>query len=161
MGPPPACIPVSGPIFGLFEPREPLFEVAKLREHGVRNRSMSQRSVDDASAGLPDDPPWNTDDGTVVRNGLNHDRTGADPHIAAHSDVAEYPGAASDHDIVAERRVAPPRLLPGSTKRDALVEGHVVADDGRLADHDPHAVVDEEAATYHRARVYLHTREEP
>src|SRR6185503_19639039 len=52
-------------------------------------------------------------------------------------------------------------LQAGAAERHALVEGHVVADLRRLADHDPHAVVDEHAAPDARARVYLDAREEP
>ena len=33
----------------------------------------------------------------------------------------------------------------GAAQRDAVVERHIRANFGRLADHDPHAVVDEEA----------------
>ena len=36
------------------------------------------------------------------------------------------------------------------TQRDALIERHVVADLGRLADHDAHPVVDEDALTERR-----------
>jgi hypothetical protein len=46
-------------------------------------------------------------------------------------------------------------LETGAAERHALVQGHVVADLRRLADHDPHAVVDEHAGPDARARVYL------
>ena len=41
-------------------------------------------------------------------------------------------------------RVALAGLEPGAAQRDALIERHVVADFGRLADHDAHPVVDEQ-----------------
>ena len=43
-----------------------------------------------------------------------------------------------------DRRVALAAREPGAAERDSLVEGHPVADLGRLADHDAGAVVDEE-----------------
>ena len=46
-------------------------------------------------------------------------------------------------------------LLAGAAQRHALVEHHVVADLGRLADDDAHAVVDEEALADLRAGVNL------
>src|SRR5579859_6759559 len=39
-----------------------------------------------------------------------------------------------------------PVLFSRASQSHTLVEGHIVADDTGLADHDPHAVVDEEAA---------------
>jgi hypothetical protein len=36
-------------------------------------------------------------------------------------------------------------LLAGAAERDTLVEGDMVADDRRFADHNSHTMVDEEA----------------
>ena len=47
----------------------------------------------------------------------------------------------------------------GAAQRDALIERHVVADVGRLADHHPRAVVDEEALSDARGGVDLDTGE--
>ena len=52
------------------------------------------------------------------------------------------PGA--DHHAAAKRRVPLARLAREPAQGDAVVDQHVVADLGRLADHHPHAVVDEE-----------------
>ena len=57
----------------------------------------------------------------------------------------EQLGARADRDVVLDRRVALAGREAGAAERHALVERHVVADLGRLADHDAHAVVDEEA----------------
>ena len=50
-----------------------------------------------------------------------------------------------------------PRAKPVPAERDALVEGHPVADLGRLADHDAGAVVDEEVVRRSRAAGWIST----
>ena len=55
-------------------------------------------------------------------------------------------GARAHHDVVAERGMPLLALEAGAAERHALEQGHVLADLRRLADHDAHAVVDEEAA---------------
>ena len=54
-----------------------------------------------------------------------------------------------------EGRVALLAQAAGPAKRHALIEHHVVADLGRLADDDAHAVVDEQALADPRRRVDL------
>ena len=54
-----------------------------------------------------------------------------------------------------DRRVALAGLEAGAAERDALVERHVGAELGRLADHDAHPVVDEQAVADPRRRVDL------
>jgi hypothetical protein len=50
----------------------------------------------------------------------------------------------------------PLALVPGCpAKRDAVIEGAIVPDLGRLADHYPHAVIDEEPPSDRGARVYF------
>ena len=39
----------------------------------------------------------------------------------------------------------------GAAQRDAVIQGHILADLGRLADHHAHAVVDEQARADRRA----------
>ena len=48
--------------------------------------------------------------------------------------------------MAAYRRVAFALFVSGATERDALVDQNIVADLRRLANHDPHAVIDEKAA---------------
>ena len=62
------------------------------------------------------------------------------PTVTGPSSFAPEPIVTSSLD----GRVALAAREPGAAERDALVEGHPVADLGRLADHDPGAVVDEE-----------------
>ena len=48
-------------------------------------------------------------------------------------------------------------LIAGASKRDALVERAIIADDGGLTDDDTHGVVDEESAADLGAWVNFHT----
>ena len=48
-------------------------------------------------------------------------------------------------------------LVAGASKRDALVERAIIADDGGLTDDDAHGVVDEEPTADLGARVNFHT----
>ena len=89
----------------------------------------------------------------------NHHRTGPDFHVVADPYVAEHLGARADHHVVAQRGVALALLLAGAAQRHALVEQHVVADLGGLADDHAHAVVDEEAPADGGARVDLDARQ--
>ena len=68
-------------------------------------------------------------------------------------------GAGAHHDVVADGRVALAALEAGPTQRDALVERHVVADLGGLADHHAGAVVDEQRLADLGRRMDLHTRD--
>ena len=70
-------------------------------------------------------------------------------------DRAEQLRTGADRDVVLHRRMALARRKARATERDALVHRHVVADIGRLADHDPRAVIDEEALAYVRPGVDL------
>ena len=82
---------------------------------------------------------------------MDHDRVRADlrasPTSIGPSSFAPEP----DHDVVLDRRVALAAREARAAERDALVERHVVADLGRLADHDAGAVVDEERLADPRA----------
>ena len=66
---------------------------------------------------------------------------------AADHDRPEQLGARADHHLVADGRVALAAREAGAAERHALVHRHVVADLGRLADHDAGPVVDEEPAS--------------
>ena len=51
-------------------------------------------------------------------------------------------------------------LLAGSAQRDALIDGDVVANNGRFTDDDTGAVVDEEPSTQARAGMNIDAGEE-
>src|SRR5690606_19545571 len=68
---------------------------------------------------------------------LGDHRVGADARALADHDRADDLRARADDDVVPERRVALAALAAcrvGAAQRDALVDGHVVADLGGLAD---------------------------
>ncbi len=84
----------------------------------------------------------NADDRDAGRHRLHHHRVRADPGAVANVDRPQHFGPGPDDDAVTQCRVAF-ALIPTSTaQRNAVVKRAIVADHGRLADHDPHAVVD-------------------
>ena len=107
-----------------------------------------------------DDAAGDADHRRVVRDMVDHHRSGADLDVIADADVAEHLGAGADHHAVAEGGMALAALAAGAAQRHALVEQHVVADLGGFADHHAGAVVDEEAAADGGAGVDLDLGEE-
>ena len=82
---------------------------------------------------------------------VEHHRARADARVLAHRDVAQDVGVVADEDAVAERGVALAVALARAAQRDALVEGHVAADDRSFADHHAGGVIDEEPPAEQRA----------
>ena len=95
------------------------------------------------------------DDGRVRRHVVDDDRVGADLRAVADRDRPEHLRARPDRDVVLHGRVALAGGKAGAAERHALIQGHVVADLGGLADHHPHPVVDDEARADLRRRVDL------
>jgi hypothetical protein len=73
----------------------------------------------------------------------------------ADRDRPEHLRARSDGDVVLHGGVTLAGRKPGAAERDSLIQGHVVADLGGLADHDPHPMVDDEALADQRRGVDL------
>src|SRR5215217_1355606 len=100
-------------------------------------------------------------DDRTRRDALREPRVaGDDAAVSHHRLPSEDGGVGVHHDVVLNRGVA---LLVGQgllhhegAQRDALIDGHVVADDGRLADDDARPMVDDEAAADGGARVDVH-----
>jgi hypothetical protein len=86
-------------------------------------------------------------------------RAGADPRVVADLDRAEHGRVGAEDDAVADRGVTLVPLQARASQRDALVQQHVVADLGGLADHHTHAVVDHDPAADRGAGVYLDARQ--
>ena len=95
------------------------------------------------------------DDGGVRRHVVDDHRVGADLRVGTDLDRAEQLRAGADHHLVADGRVALAAREARAAERDALVHRHVVADLGRLPDHDAGAMVDEQAAPDLRGGVDL------
>ena len=72
----------------------------------------------------------------------------------------EHRRAAEDRDLSLRSSDGACLGAARAAEGDALVERHVVADLGGLADHHAHAVIDEEAPTDLRARMDLDAGEE-
>jgi len=109
----------------------------------------------------PNDFPRNADDGGVIRHRFQDDRIRSDPNLVADLDRPQHLRPRADHHTVAQCGVPFSLLFPRAAERDPLVEGHVAADLGRLADHHPHAMIDEESAADLRAGVNFDAGEKP
>src|SRR4051812_14591558 len=81
------------------------------------------------------------------RHILEHDGTAPDTRALSDGHCSEDFGADADHDTVFDCRMAFATFFAGTTKRDALIHRDVIANHSRLADHDAHAMVDEDAAS--------------
>src|SRR6185312_12947093 len=69
----------------------------------------------------------NADDGGMIRNRMHYDRAGADLHVIANPNAAEHLGAAPDHHVVADGRVALAALVARTAESDALKNQNIVA----------------------------------
>src|SRR5215210_8157876 len=129
----------------------------------------STRSGGGGLFGGDDAEPWRVlEDARPRRDGVREPDVAADDGAAADDGVAAQDRRARvDDHVVLDGRVALgvadelPRgvLVEGEgAERDALVELDVRADDGRAADDDARAVVDEEAGADARARVDVDAR---
>src|SRR5579862_9152931 len=100
-------------------------------------------------------PCWNSHHGGSVRNRMNHHRAGPYFHVIAQTDVSQYRSPGPDHDAVAQRGMAFPALVAGAAQGHALVQEHVIANLGRLADHHAQTMIDEQTLADLRPRVDL------
>ena len=128
---------------------------AELLLHGLAAFRVDRRLLRHIRLGALDDLAGNADDGGTGRHFTRDHGIGADLGAGTDGERAENLGAGTDDDTIAEGRVALAGVPGGAAEGDAVIEGHVIADQGGLADHDAHAVVDEEAATDGGTRVDL------
>ena len=96
--------------------------------------------------------PTSTESGGCV---AGDDGVRADRRAGADSHGAEDLRTRANGHAVLDGRVALPAVASAATECHAVVQHDVIADLGRLADHDAHAVVDEETASDGRAGVDL------
>src|SRR3974390_1410873 len=82
----------------------------------------------------------------VVRNRLDHHRTGGNARAVPDLDVAEDFCTGSDHHAAADFRMPVLMLLASAAKRHVMQDRHVVVDHRRLADDEPGRMVEEDAA---------------
>src|SRR5664279_3363396 len=119
-----------------------------------RTRSAN-RFTYDSLAFSKDDVARHAHHRGIVRYVAKHHRSGANPAIAPHRNVAQNLRASTDHYVVEKGRVPLPQFLAGSTKRHTLVERDVLTDNGGLADHHAHTVIDKEPTADFRAGMDL------
>src|SRR5215207_6738651 len=89
------------------------------------------------------------------RNVFEYHRPRADPGARPDRHRAEHGCADANVGVIFDRWMPLAALLPRPAQRHTLVHRDVVADRGCLADHDTHAVVDEDALSDPRSRMNL------
>lgn len=95
----------------------------------------------------------------VCRNVAQNDGICTDFYVVAQGDVAKNLCAGADNHVIAQRWVAFVVFLTCSAKSCALVDGTVIANDGRFADNYAVAVVDKQIFAYLCAGVNFDTGE--
>src|SRR5260370_7312534 len=90
--------------------------------------------------------PWHAHHGGIVGHVSKHHRSGANPAITSHRDVAQNLRAAADYHVVEKRRVALTDFLAGPAERHTLVERDIIADNGGLADHHTQTIPDHQTS---------------
>ena len=101
--------------------------------------------------------PRHADDGTVRRNLLDHNRSGSDFGVFPDRKRSDDLRTGADHNIVLQRRMTFPGLLTITAERHALIQRHVVSDDGRLSDDNACSMVDKQSLSDRRTRMDFDT----
>ena len=140
----------------MFQPFQPGIQRLKLLLHRVGHVDLVHLPGEVHL--LPGDahhPGGDAHGGGLRRYFAEHHRVGRDAGIVPYFEGAQHFGSGGHHHIVPQGGVALAVVLAGAPQGDPVVEQAVVADLGRLADDDAHAVVDEQALADLRAGVYL------
>jgi hypothetical protein len=98
------------------------------------------------------------DGGGAGRHVDEHQGPGPDLGAVADADVAEQDGAGADEHAVADLGVAVADGGAGAAQGDAVQDGDVAADAGRLAHHQARGVVEQHARPDGRRRVDVHVK---
>src|SRR5690349_24994792 len=93
-------------------------------------------------------------------NIAQHHGTRANTAVLADHNVAENFRSSSNDHAIFDGGMPFPVLFSRATESHALIEGHIVADDAGLANHDAHAVIDEEAAANLRGGMNFNSGEQ-
>ena len=119
--------------FELLHSLAQLVDLGRYRRQGLGERVVDLLGIGNhhSFAVAEDDVARNTDHGGILRHISQHDRTRADAAVPPHGDIAENFRSAADHHVVFDGGVALAVLLAGTAESDALIQGHVVADDRR------------------------------
>src|SRR6267378_2847137 len=130
--------------------------ILRLGSHGVGGESQFRRLL---LAGLillvENDPRRGSHRGRAGGNVFHDHGVRTDFRALSDDDGPEHLRPRTDDDPLPERRVALAFVPRSPAERHAVVQSAVVAQLCGLADHHPHAVVDEHAAADFRARMNL------
>jgi len=151
-------------IFYLLEAHTELIELVNQCGEGARHRIGQPRVIelgDLLSRALAfDDLARDADDRRPWRRRRDDHRASANPAVGADPYRSDDRRARADHDLVFDRRMALLFLQAGAAQRNALVHQDVVADLGRLTDHNAHPVIDEETPANRSARMNFDSGDE-
>ena len=101
--------------------------------------------------------PRHADNGTVRRNLLDHNRSSSDFGVFPDRKRSDNLCTGADHNIILQRRVTFSGLLTITAERHALIQRHVVSDDGRLSDDNACSMVDKQSLSDRRTRMDFDT----
>ncbi len=124
---------------------------------GIGQLGMVKRRIGDVAAA--NDAVGHADGGAVGGHGGQNNGTGPNASTLTDVNVAEDFGSSSDDDAVAHGGVSLAGLFARAAQGDALVNQHVVAHDRRFANHDTHAMVDDQAAPQLRTGMNFDARQ--
>ena len=101
--------------------------------------------------------PRHADDGTVRRNLLDHNRSGSDFGVFPDRKRSDDLRTGADHNIVLQRRMTFPGLLTITAKRHALIQRHVVSDNGCFSDNHTRTMINKQSLSDRRTRMDFDT----
>ena len=130
--------------------------------HGIwcRRAVLLRPRIHDRWGAVRNDLPRDAHDDRVVVDGTDQNRVRPDARVVAHPDRPEDLGPGANGHPVANGRMPLAVLQAGAPQGHAVVDRHVAADLGRLADDDAGTVVDEDPGADGGARVDLDAGEE-
>ena len=112
----------------------------------------------DALACSIQNPPRNANYRAIARHIAQYYRTRTDADVTTDLKIAQYFSTRTDDHIFAECRVTFAAFFASTTKRHALVNEGVIANNCRFTDDYSHPMIDEYALANCRARVNLNAR---
>ena len=114
-----------------------------------------------AHTGLVNNAPRDAHHGAVGGDIPQQHGAGANAGVGPHGDRPQDLGTRTDHHVLLEGWVTFAVLFAGTAQGHPLVQQAVVADDRSLANHHPHAMVDEDATANAGAWVDFDAGEQP
>src|SRR5580700_1367357 len=107
-----------------------------------------------------DNMPRHADDCGILGHASQDDRTRTDPAVPPNRNVAENFRSPANHNLVFDRRMPLAVLLTSATKRDALIQSHIVSHDRSLPDDHTKPMIDEQPTANLGSRMDFDSRQE-